>query len=87
MFDWLDKHEGRKEGSSSKAIEKEKVRQGYKSKVANKMKKKEEMAKKMPKPNTGMSRYSHSHNSGKDDNYGVKPNGKGTWDSPYTFDN
>lgn len=38
LNNWLDKVEGRKEGSSNKAIEKERVRQGYD--------KKKDMAKK-----------------------------------------
>lgn len=29
MWDWMDKHEGKKVGSSHAAMEKEKVRQGY----------------------------------------------------------
>lgn len=47
-----------------------------------------EMAKKIAKkkPSEGMSRWSSSHNSGKDDNYDLKPKGKGTRKDPYRFD-
>ncbi len=39
LMDWFDEHEGRKAGDSHKAIEKEKVRQGYaKSKAVAKKK-------------------------------------------------
>ena len=31
MWDWMDKQEGRKEGDSTRALDKEKKRQGYKS--------------------------------------------------------
>ncbi len=42
LNNWLDKVEGREEGSSNKNIEKERVRQGYKPEE-----KKEQMAKKV----------------------------------------
>ena len=41
LWDWMDKVEGRKVGSSTAALEKEKTRQGYKAKskgLANKIK-------------------------------------------------
>lgn len=38
MWDWLDKVEGKKEGSSSANLEKEKKRQGYKTSEAKKKK-------------------------------------------------
>lgn len=38
MWDWMDKAEGKKVGSSHKAMEKEKVRQGVKSKAIKKLK-------------------------------------------------
>ena len=41
MWDWMDKAEGKKAGSSHAAMEKEKVRQGAKSKALHKMGKKE----------------------------------------------
>jgi hypothetical protein len=42
LNDWLDKHEGKKEGSSYENIQKERVRQGYKREDVKK-----KMAKKM----------------------------------------
>ena len=49
MWNWMDKVEGKKEGTSAEALEKEKKRQGYKKEVSAK---KEKVAKKMlPKEN------------------------------------
>lgn len=42
IWDALDKMEGKKEGSSLKALNKERVRQGYKKEIAKKMGKKQE---------------------------------------------
>lgn len=38
LWDWMDKHEGKKEGSSFEALQKERERQEVKKKLAQKMK-------------------------------------------------
>ena len=50
LMDWMDKHEGRKEGDSFRGINKERVRQGYKPNVENK--KKHDVAKTLQNKST-----------------------------------
>lgn len=57
LNNWLDKVEGKPEGSSNKGIEKERVRQGYD--------KKKSMAKKMPSREREILEKAHIKSFGK----------------------